>query len=737
MIGLRFRSSSMRLACACAALLMCCRPGEAADDPSLPKTESIEPVSFVRDVVPMLTKLGCNGGACHGAFQGRGGFRLSLWGFDPSADYAAIVTEDRGRRVFAAAPESSFVLLKPTLALPHAGGRRLKADTEEYEILRGWIAGGHPAPTEGDPSVVRLKVEPGELVLDAGERSSLRVEAVWSDGEVRDVTRWARFDGPLEQVARVSADGQVEATGPGRTSVLVLYGGQAEAVRVTIPYGETADIEFSGSGFIDRHIAAEWKVLGLRPAPLCGDAEFMRRVHLDLIGTLPTPDEVKRFLASSESDKRGALVHTLLDRPEYADFWSLVWSDRLKVHRRALGEKGLASFTGWLRQALRENRPFDSLVRELLTAQGNLYTTGPVAFYFIDRTPEELTETTAQVFLGVRLQCARCHHHPFEVWSQDDYYGLAAFFSRVQRKDTKEGGRFGGAQSVRLASSGAIHHPVTGRPMAPRVLAGESLQPADGDERTLLAEWITDPKNPWFARSIVNRYWGDLLGRGLVHPVDDLRATNPPSHPALLSELAEDFVAHGCDVKHLLRTICTSHMYQLAGEVAPTRDIDGMFYTHRRPRRLTAEVLLDAINQAAGTTEPFEKLPPGTRAISLPDPAVQSYFLDVFGRPLRVSACACERPERMDLRQVLRLANSETLHAKITAPAGRLTLMLAADRSDREIVEELYLATVSRMPTDEEVATASGYIAAAPSRNMGCEDLLWALLNLPEFLFNH
>jgi hypothetical protein len=695
-------------------------------------------VSFSRDVEPVLTRLGCNGGACHGSFQGRGGLRLSLWGFDPQADYAALVSDARGRRIFAGAPETSLFLLKPTLGVPHAGGRRLEAGAEAYNILKSWIEQGLARPGIDDPTVAELHVEPAESVLQPGNEVSLRVTATWSGGESRDVTRWSRFESRSEPVATITPEGRVTAVSAGRSIVTVLFGGQAAAIPVTIPSSEPSTLEFRAYNFIDEHLAGEWNKLGIAPASDATDTEFVRRAYLDIIGTLPTPDEVREFLSASNPHKREQLIDALLARPEYADFWALQWSDRLKIHRRSLGEKGLASFNGWLKQALRDDRPFDEIVRELLVAQGNLYTSGPVAFYFVDQTPEALAETTAQVFLGVRLQCAKCHHHPFEVWSQDDYYGLAACFARVQRKDTKEGGRYGGAQAVTLAAAASVTNPATGAAAVPSLLGTPLTDlPATSDERAALAAWLTDPANPYFARNVVNRYWGDLFGRGLVEPVDDFRGTNPASHPQLLDQLAADFIEHGYDVKRVIRLICTSHTYQLAAEIAPHRDLDGQFVTHRIPRRLPAEVLLDAVNEAVGVNEPFDNFPVGTRAIALPDPAVTSYFLDVFGRPLRVSGCECERVSRVDLRQVLRLANSDALQTKLSAADGRVAKLVASGQSDEAIIEEFYLSTLSRLPTREEASSAAQYVATSSSRQEGLEDVLWTLLNLPEFVFNH
>lgn len=694
---------------------------------------------FARDVVPALTKAGCNAGACHGSFQGRGGLTLSLWGFDPAADYRVLVTEARGRRVFPAAPDKSLILLKPTMAMPHGGGRRLSPGTEAYDILRNWIAQGAEKARAADLRVARLEVEPAEPLLKRGETASPRVRATWSDGVVRDVTRWAQFETRDEQTAAVSPDGKITAGNSGRTAITVRYQGQVAVSTVTVPYPGSAVVDgFAPANFIDDFALAEWKKLGLSPAAPCDDAEFLRRASLDLIGTLPTADEARAFIASTEADKRAKLIDRLLARPEYAEYWSIKWSDLLRAHRRALGDKGLASFNGWLKNALRQNCPWNDVVSEILTSQGNLYTTGPAAFYFINLTPQEMAEATAQVFLGVRMQCARCHHHPFEVWSQEDYHGLAAFFARVQRKDTREGGRYGGAQSIKLAAEGTVLHPDSGQVVPPRLLGREAPQgPPEQDPRTLLAAWMTGADNRFFARNAVNRYWGYLFGRGLVDPIDDLRDTNPASHPALLEALTRDFVEHGHDLRHLLHTICLSRTYQLASEIAPERDQDGMFLTHRVPRRLSAEVMLDAISQATGTTEPFDNFPPGTRAISLPDPAVPSYFLETFGRPLRTTTCECERPAKPDLRQVLHLANGEAVHGKVCAAAGRVGQMLSANKTDREIVEEFYLTTLTRLPQADEADDAQKLIAAAPSRKEGIEDLLWTLINVTEFAFNH
>lgn len=710
---------------------------------------SMRLVDFTRDVLPALTKAGCNAGACHGSFQGRGGFQLSLLGFDAKFDYDVLAKGSRGRRINSGIPGNSLLLTKPTGAVPHGGGRRIAADSEVATLLKDWIAAGMPGPKVDDLQGLRLSVEPKELVIPPqrdGEATTataaatvgLRVTATFGDGSSRDVTAWASYDVREKLIADVTRMGTVTAYRPGKTAVQIRYLGQVASVGVSVPYANSADFDFPPHNFIDELATTEWKRIHAPPAPLADDATFLRRVSLDLIGTLPTVDETRKFLDDRAADKRSRIIDELLARPEYVDYWSLRWGDLLRAHRRYLGDKGLASFTGWIRQSVRENKPLDQMTRELLTAQGNLFTNGPVAYYFIDEKVEELAETTSQVFLGVRMQCTRCHHHPNEVWSQDDYYGLAGFFSRLETKDSgAQGSRFGGPKSLRPAAKDNPNR----KPLiaaAPR-LFGDAMQPAaaTADPRQQLAEWITKPANPFFARNFVNRYWAAVMGRGLVEPVDDLRGTNPASMPALFDALARDFTEHHYDAKHLLRTICNSRVYQLAAELNPQRDLDGQLFTHRVPRRMSAEVLLDAINQVTGTAETFAGQPPGTRAIALPDPTIVSHFLATFGRPLRNNPCDCARGFTPDLSQVLHLANSPELHAKLISPTGRLAVGLQAGRSDDDLVDELYLSALGRHPADGERQAVKESLAEGASREEAWQDVLWALINSSEFVFNH
>lgn len=610
---------------------------------------------------------------------------------------------------------------------------------------------GMESPRPDDLKGLRINVTPTELVLAVSappvsgtltQRSnshdaSLKVIATFPNGETRDVTAWASFDVREKAIAEVSKAGVVSPLRPGKTAIQVRYQGQVSAVNVSVPFGPSINFEFAPQNFIDEFAEIEWRRIHVAPSPVTNDSTFLRRVYLDLIGTLPTVEETKAFLSDPSTGKRSRIIDELLERPEYVDYWSLRWGDLLRAHRRFLGDKGLASFVSWIRKSVRDNKHLNTMTYELLTSQGNLFTNGPVAYYFIDEKVEELAETTSQVFLGVRLQCTRCHHHPNEVWSQSDYYGLAAFFSRLETKDSgTSGSRFGGPKSITLASQDNPNR----KPLLPHParLFGHDVQiNSTTDPRQTLANWITSPDNAYFARNFVNRYWAAIMGRGLVEPVDDLRATNPASMPVLFDALARDFAAHDFDVKHLLRTICNSRLYQLDSELEPRHDVDGQLFTHRTPRQLSAEILLDAINQVSGTSERFVGQPVGTRAISLPDPTTVSHFLNTFGRPLRNSACECARGSTPDLSQVLHLSNSPAIHEKLTASTGRIAKYLKSGIPDEQLLDELYLATLTRHPLDSEKIAVQELLSGGTPREEVWQDVLWALINCPEFVFQH
>jgi hypothetical protein len=697
------------------------------------------PVSFSNEVVPLLTRAGCNQGACHGSQHGQGGFKLSLLGYDTDLDYAQIAKLARGRRLNRTVPERSLFLLKPTGTVAHGGGRRLVRGSPGYRLLRQWIDDGAPGPQEKEPRLVALELFPAARVMAPRERQRLVVRARFSDGAAMDVTGHTRLNTLNEGVAEVTTDGRVTAGGRGETAIMARYLGMAAVARITVPFHPVtppASAYPQPASFVDEHVIRKWRVLGLEPSGPCTDAEFIRRASLDAIGTLPTPAEVRAFMASRAPDKRAQLVDALLERPEYADHWSVKWGDLLRINRGDLGEKGMWSFYNWLHASLRQNRPVDSLVRELITAQGSTYTTGPANFFRVARTPQDLAETTSQVFLGVRLQCAKCHHHPFEKWSQSDYYQLAAYFARVGLKGSDEFGIFGGEQVVRLRSSGDVRHPKTNAVMRPRVLDGTDLDDPL-DRRRALAGWLTAKENPRFARNIVNRYWASLMGRGIVEPVDDMRVTNPPTNPELLDALAADFAARGYDLKALLRTLMNSRIYQLSSRATPANRVDEIAFSHYMVKRLPAEVLLDAICAVTGVPEKFPNLPRGTQAIQLPDSRVASAFLDTFGRAPRQIACECERSAEPNIAQALHLMNSEPLNAKVGHAEGRAARLLAGRPLMADVVRELYLLAFARPPRPTELAAALRLVRAAPNRKEGVEDLLWTLLNSREFLFNH
>ncbi len=697
------------------------------------------PVNFAREIVPVLTKAGCNQGACHGSQHGKGGFRLSLLGFDPLFDFSQIVQSAEGRRVVPSDPERSILLLKPTLTMEHGGGERLKVSSREYNLLRQWLEDGAPEPKPDDPIATGLEVWPAKPVLVPGEQQQLLVRATWSDGRQQDVTATAQYDSLSEAVAAVTPGGLVTARDRGETYIMIRFAGQATVAQVTLPYAHLDNYpDLPRANFVDDKLVAKWKDLGLVPSPGCSDEEFFRRIHLDTLGTLPTPAEVKAFLADASPDKRAQAIDRALERPEFVDYWALKWGDLLRINRDQLGEKGMWSFHNWVRAALRANRPVDALARDIITAEGSTFTEGPANFYRVGRDASDWAETTSQVFLGVRMQCAKCHHHPFEKWSQDDYYGMAAFFVRLSTKRSQEFGIFGGETVVHLRPTGEQTHPRKGSIVPPHPFDGPVMDDPF-DRRRQLADWLTAKDNRFFARNLVNRFWGYYMGRGLVEPLDDLRATNPASNGELLDALAQDFVQHGFDLKHLLRTIMKARAYQLSSTKAPgnAADAANTYFARYMIKRLTAEQLADALDFITGTQEKYQGLPAGTRAIQLPDPQVRSFLLDVFGRPARQITCECERTVQPNIAQALHLLNGDFLNRKITAPAGRIATLFKANTPVPAIVEELYLVTLARPPRPEELTQAENWIRSAPSPQEGVQDLMWVLLNSREFLFNH
>jgi hypothetical protein len=703
-----------------------------------------EPVGFAREVVPVLTRAGCNSGACHGTPAGKNGFRLSLRGYDPGPDHHALTRELGGRRIDRPDPDRSLLLLKATARVPHEGGRKLDPAGHEYRLVRDWIAQGAADDRDRSPRPKALRVDPPEALLDAPATTlRLRVTAAFPDGPGRDVTHLTRFTSSDEAVARVGPDGTVTKGKPGEAVVTAEYLGlMAPAVvlfRDPKPGYRWPDPP--AANYVDRHVHAKLELLQVDPAPPCGDEVFVRRATLDATGRLPTPDAVRAFLADPDPGKRAKLIDDLLGRPEFADWWALKWSDRLGVNQRFVGVTGAAKYHRWVRGMMAANVPEDVFARAVLTAAGGNYATPPAGFYRRLRNPQDRAEEIAQLFLGVRVQCARCHNHPGENWTQDDYYGVAAFFARVKYRDGPFFNHlYDKEETVLTPHDGELAHPRTGAAVAPKFPGGPAADPGPGaDRRGAFAAWLTSPDNPYFARAAANRVWFHLLGRGIVDPVDDFRGTNPPGVPALLDALAADLAAHRFDRKHLIRTVMNSRVYQASGRAAGPGDEDGRYFSRYVPRRLGAEALLDAIGDATGVADKFRGFPAGTRAVQLPDGEFPHPFLQAFGRPARASACECERAADTTLHTALLLQGGDFLQRKLADPAGRAARLAGSDRSDREVIEELFLATLSRRPTAAEADTLLAGFAARPgrTRRQNAEDALHALLNHPEFLFQH
>jgi hypothetical protein len=626
--------------------------------------------------------------------------------------------------------------------MEHGGGERLKHNGRDYQRVRQWLEDGAPAPNaKTDPEVTRLDVFPPARVMQPGEEQQLAVTAVWSDGTREDVTATAQFDALNDSVAKVTRDGLVTAGEKGETHIMIRFGGQATVARVTLPYAKLATFpDFPANNFIDEKLVAKWKDLGLTPSPLASDDEFLRRLYLDAIGTLPTPEEIRAFLADKDPRKRAKVIDKVLERGEFTDWWALKWGDLLRINRTALQEKGMWSFHNWVRAQVRDNVPVDQFVRDIVTAEGSTFIDGPANFFQIGRSADEWAETTSQLFLGVRVGCAKCHHHPFEKWSQDDYYGLAAFFARMGTKNSQEFGIFGRETVIYIKTTGEATHPRKRVVVKPHPLDGNTKQSWEDefDRRKKLADWLTATTNPMFARNIANRFWGYTMGRGLVEPLDDMRATNPATNPELLEALAAELVKSKFNFKHLLKTIFNSRAYQLSSDISDGNRADAanIHFARRTVRRLTAEQLADAVDFATGTREKYQGLPLGTRAIQLPDSEVKSYLMDTFGRPARQVLCECERTTTPNIAQAMHLLNGDTLNKKIVDRAGRVEKLTAAKTPLPKAVEELYLATWSRLPSNDEEKKAEGWVKSAPSVKEGLQDLLWVLANSREFLFN-
>jgi hypothetical protein len=696
------------------------------------------PVSFRHEMIAALTVAGCNQGACHGTPSGKNGFRLSLRGYDPGADFLQLTHDVDGRRADRLDPADSLIMQKALGRIPHEGGMRFAESSVAAEVFSAWLREGLQDDPPEHSGLKQLEVSPGQRVLnEPARRQQLAVRAVFTDGRGRDVTRLTAFSSSDPAVAEVSATGLVDFQQSGEVAILCRYLDQMRSVRLTYlqPRKDFHWSEVPANNYVDRHVFAKLKMLSIAPSGLCTDQEFIRRASLDVCGILPTPQETEAFLNSTAKDKRARLIDRLLERSEYADFWTLKWLDVLRSNRRTIQVKGIHVYHDWLHEQIERNKPFDQIVHDLVTAKGSTSTNPPANFYRIARDPQNLAETTAQLFFGIRMQCAKCHNHPFERWTQDDYYSFAAFFARVrQRPDPEEGTN--GAEYIFADRSGEVVQPRTGRVMPPRYIGAPGVQVPDGqDRREALADWLAT--SPFFARSLANRVWFHLLGRGIVDPVDDFRDSNPSANDELLDALAKDLMEHHYDVKGLIRVILNSRTYQLSAQSNDSNKDDNKYFSHAVTRLLTAEQLLDAICTATGVPEKYPGLPAGTRAVQLPDGEVNNVFLKTFGQPARELACECEREGDSNLAQALQLINGPTINDKVRAPENRLGKLLKAKTVPSAIVTGLYLACLSRAPDAEELHTALAHVERGADKRKAWEDVQWALLNSKEFLFRH
>ena len=701
-----------------------------------------ETPQFLKDVAPILDKQGCSIGMCHGKFGGQGGFNLSLLTLNPESDYKPIVHHNRGRRINLLEPEQSLFLLKPTGQVPHEGGLRFEPGSDEALTILRWIEAGAPFPTDA-PRLAKLEIQPNELVLTSPNApAQLEVLAHWTDGSVKDVTAQVVYESKDPAIAEVSETGEVTRLRWGGTAILARYLGEVTAAFITLPR-ETAiaDTDFPApANYIDERVFAKLKKLNVQPSALTTDTEFLRRVYQDTIGRLPTPEEIRAFLADTHPDKRALCIDKLLDTSAWIDVRTLALADMLRIHPRdlgngAFGERGATLFHEWVRDTVAQNKPYDAFVRELITARGSTYQHGPTNYYRIERQPAGRAETTAQVFLGIRLSCARCHKHPFDRWTTDDYWNFAAFTGKV------------GTRTGELYNEQVVYYNPTGRVInqsvqgnrgevaQPTFLAGTTL-PANyqGDVLHRLADWMTSGTNPYFAKATVNRIWSHYFGRGIVEPVDDMRATTPPSVDGLLEALAADFVESGFDTKHVIRQILNSRTYQLSSVPNETNELDDRFFSRFTPRPMNAHILLDVLNDVTGTQEKYGRYPIGTRTVQLPLP-VSSRFLSLFGRSQREFLGNLAPKLEPTLTQALHLINAPYVQKKLRSRDGALTRLLKTHHENRELITELYLRTLSRFPTEKELATAEAYLAESPKRREGSEDLLWALISSRAFLF--
>jgi len=715
--------------------------------------ESTAGRSFRNHVQPVLAKMGCSSGACHGAAAGQNGFKLSLRGYDNEGDYLTLTRNALGRRVVPSDPGRSLLLLKPTVTVPHKGGKRFEVGSLEYRVLAEWIAEGMPGPKIDDPRIERIEILPEHVVLKPGAGQQLIVRAHFSDGHAEDVTRWVKYTSANESVAQIGEQGGVTVVGNGEGAITAWYLSRIAIAAVTVPYtNKVAPSVFAKAqrrNFIDDLLLEKLRSLNLPPSPRCNDEEFIRRVFIDTIGVLPMAQETRDFLTNKSPNKRDELIELLLKRPEFVDYWAYKWSDLLLVESKKLKPASMWSYYDWIRNNVAANTPWDVFVRKIVTAQGSTLENGAANFYVLHEDPRVMAETVSQAFLGFSINCAKCHNHPMEKWTNDEYYQFANLFARVR---AKTGPGADGDSIIFVSNDGDVVQPLRGKPQPPRPLDGKPLSMDDPrDRRVALADWLTSRDNSYFTRSIVNRVWKNFFGVGLIEPADDLRSTNPSSNEKLLSATANFLAEQKFDLKALMRAMLQSEAYQRSSVALPENAADSRFYSRYFPRRLMAEVLLDAFSQVTGVPTEFqvdlrnenrglgEKYPLGYRAIQLPDTRIFSYFLKSFGRPDREKTCECERTAEPNIAQMLHIANGDTINQKLAAKDSRISKLLADKTPPDKIVEEAYLSALSRHPTRGEQEKFLKVLDGAKGDELHplVEDMYWALLSSKEFLFNH
>ncbi|HBE66878.1 MAG TPA: S-layer protein [Planctomycetaceae bacterium] len=717
-------------------------------------------IEFNAHVQSILSRQGCNSGACHGALAGKGGFRLSLRGYDSLADHFTITRESRGRRIEPADPGRSLLLAKPTMAIPHKGGKRLETDSDDYRLLAQWIADGYRGPQESDAELESVEVLPTDLQLKTGDTQDIIVRAHYADGRIEDVTRWAKFSSANERVATVGEDGKVKILDRGKGTVVVWYASRIATASLLVPYGEqlasSTYRDFRPKNLIDEILLDEWQNLGLAPSPTCTDETFIRRAYLDVTGTTPSPQEVLDFIASADPQRREKLVEKLLASEAYVDYWSYRWSDLLLVNGTLLRPDAVAAFYNWIREQVEENTPWDEFAQQIVLARGESLEQGATNFYAIHQTPEDLTENTCQAFMGLSIGCAKCHNHPLEKWTNDQYYAMANLYARVRAKGWGGDSRNGdGKRTLVVLQRGDIIQPSTGKPQAPAPLDQPPIDiDSTLDRRSTLAQWLTSDDNTYFSRSIVNRVWANFMGVGLVESVDDLRVSNPASSERLIDALAQYLIENDYDLKKLMKLIMTSSVYSRSSEPTNLNRDDGRFYCRYYPRRLMAEVIHDQIVSVTGVPSSFTKIEfpgadtkdtdfydEGTRSIELYDSAVKNYFLKTFGRHQRRITCVCERSDQPTVVQALHLNNGNTINDKLANKGSIVRKWIEDQLPIEEVIRNAYLSALSRLPTAGERARILEIVHTADaneqSRELVLEDLLWSLMTSREFLFSH